>query len=366
MQSLRFCAAVLMTALLVGVAMLQSESASASGGTSSAALGAAIPAHGLRLPASFHGDLPCADCEGVRHHLDLWPDQVFHLRREWLGRGLVRSDVGRWRIDAGRRALILQSGAEMPLQFEIVGDGRLRQLDLQGHPIVSDLPYELGSDGFRPIDVTLLLGGEIAFLADSAWFDECLTGRRYAVEPGPEAARMQHAYQDAVREPGAKLYVSLEGTLTERVDVAGDNQVPTVSVERFVNAWPAQSCEQARADASLTNTYWRIVRLFGEAVVAAPNLREPHVLLRAADSGESYAATVGCNQLVGPVQTGADQITFGRAAATPRACPPALAELEQRLGELLQGTWQWQIVGSTLELKAADGSTVALFEAVYF
>ncbi|PTE18405.1 copper resistance protein NlpE N-terminal domain-containing protein [Phaeovulum veldkampii] len=42
-------------------------------------------AHGLRLPASFTGTLPCADCEGIRHHLDLWPDQSFALRLEWLG-----------------------------------------------------------------------------------------------------------------------------------------------------------------------------------------------------------------------------------------------------------------------------------------
>lgn len=67
--------------------------------------------HGLRLPASFRGVLPCADCPGVRHHLDLWPDEVFHLRREWLGRGLVRDDLGRWRFEPARRALILAGGA---------------------------------------------------------------------------------------------------------------------------------------------------------------------------------------------------------------------------------------------------------------
>ena len=44
------------------------------------------PSHGLQLPASFLGVLPCADCPGVKHHLDLWPDNVFHLHREWLER----------------------------------------------------------------------------------------------------------------------------------------------------------------------------------------------------------------------------------------------------------------------------------------
>ncbi|TNC65377.1 copper resistance protein NlpE N-terminal domain-containing protein [Rubellimicrobium roseum] len=28
---------------------------------------------GLRLPATFTGTLPCADCLGIRTHLDLWP-----------------------------------------------------------------------------------------------------------------------------------------------------------------------------------------------------------------------------------------------------------------------------------------------------
>jgi heat shock protein HslJ len=368
MQSLRFCTVALMAALLVGVAMLQDACACAWSGAPVADPGVVpIPAHGLHLPASFRGDLPCADCEGVRHHLDLWPDQVFHLRREWLGRDLVRGDIGRWRVDPGRRALILQGGAEMPLQFEILADGRLRQLDLQGNPIVSDLPYELDSEGgLDPADVALLLGGEMTQRADGTRFEECLTGRSYAIAPGPEAARLQRAYQGAVRGPGAPLYVSFEGTLTQRNALAGNDRAPAVTVERFINTWPGQSCARARADASLTNTYWRIVRLFGEAVAATPNRPEPHVVLRAVEQGVSYAATVGCNQLIGSVETTADGITFRRAATTLMACPPPLAELEQRLGELLEGSWRWQILGSTLELKDADGKAVALFEAVYF
>jgi len=56
-----------------------------------------IGAHGLRLPATFTGTLPCADCEGIAHHLDLWPNQAYHLRREWLGRegDAVRDEIGR-------------------------------------------------------------------------------------------------------------------------------------------------------------------------------------------------------------------------------------------------------------------------------
>ena len=38
------------------------------------------------LPATFVGELPCADCPGIRHQLDLWPDGAFFLRRTYLGR----------------------------------------------------------------------------------------------------------------------------------------------------------------------------------------------------------------------------------------------------------------------------------------
>jgi hypothetical protein len=38
----------------------------------------------------------------------------------------VRGDIGRWRIDPSRRALVLQDGADMLLQFEILGPDRLR------------------------------------------------------------------------------------------------------------------------------------------------------------------------------------------------------------------------------------------------
>lgn len=216
------------------------------------------------------------------------------------------------------------------------------------------------------VGAAMLHGGEITYLAGSARFQDCLTGRSYAIASGAEAARLQRAYEDAVREPGARLYATFEGTLTQQLALEGSARIPIATVERFVNVWPTQSCERARVDASLTNTYWRIVRLYGEAVVAAANQREPHVILRALDDGERYAATVGCNQLVGPVQTGADRITFGRTATTLMACPRPLAELERRLGELLVGTWHWQIVGSTLELLDADGNPVALFEAIYF
>jgi uncharacterized lipoprotein YbaY len=86
-----------------------------------------IGAHGLRLPATFAGDLPCPDCEAVRYRLNLWSDQVFHLRRSWEGKDAQRDAIGRWAVDPDRRLLTLR-GADAELTFEILGPDRIRLL----------------------------------------------------------------------------------------------------------------------------------------------------------------------------------------------------------------------------------------------
>lgn len=327
----------------------------------------ATPAHGLRLPASFRGDLPCADCEAVRHHLDLWPDQVFHLRREWLGKDMVRGDMGRWRVDPSRRALVLHGGAEMPLQFQILGPDRLRQLDLMGQPIDSDLPYELTSEGTLEIaEIPSFFLGHMTYMADSARFTECMTGRNYPIAPGEEALRLQREYLAAVSEPGRKLMVHFEGALKPLPGMEGDQRQPMLVVDRFIAVRPDASCPQYEATAALTNTYWRIERMRGAQVETVAGRREPHIILREVDGERSFAATVGCNQLVGKLELDGALLRFVGAATTLMACPPPLAEMEQQLREVLESVRGWHITGEVLGLRDEAGDDVVLLKAVYF
>lgn len=320
----------------------------------------------LSLPATFRGDLPCADCEGIRFHLDLWPDQAYQLRREWLGKNLVRDEVGRWTADPARHALVLHSGAETPLQFEIKRADTIRLLDTSGAPIESTLPYELTGGGtLAPIDPTLTLGGEMVYFADAARLTECLTGRSYPIAAEGEFVEMQRAYLASIEEPGASLYVTFEGTIADRPRMEGSGVERSVIVNRFINAWPNQRCERARADASLANTYWRIVRLGRDAVTPAEGRREPHLLLRSASESQSYSATVGCNQVAGAFTLDGDGIRFTRGLTTLMACPPPLDALETRLVDMLARAKRWRIKASTLEFMDEGGAPVALFEAVY-
>lgn len=326
--------------------------------------GSFVGAHGLRLPATFKGDLPCADCEGIRHHLNLWPDQVFQLRRTYLGKNDSRDEIGRWRVDPERRALLLSGEAEPPLQFEILGPERLRQLDQEGAPILSDLPYELTrSSAVEPLEPRRGLRGGFVYLADAARFTECLTGRNYPVAMEGEYRRLEAAYLKARAVPGVPLVVRFEGHIAERPRMEGEGAEATVVVERFIEVRPDETCESARAQASLTNTYWRIVRLGDAVVTAADGRREPHLLLRVGEP--RFVATVGCNQLVGGYEVSGEGLRFSAMASTRMACAPPLDEWEQQLGEVLARTTNWRIEGEALSLGDNEGRVLARLQAVY-
>ena len=325
-----------------------------------------IGAHGLRLPATFHGDLPCFDCLAIRHHLDLWPDQVFHLRREWVGKNLIRDEVGRWRVDPSRHALILHGGGETKAQFQIRPGNRLRQLDIKGAPIESTLPCELLDEGkFSPIDLSLTLEGEMTYMADAARFTECLTGRSYPVAQEGDFKKIHRAYLKNASNPGAHLYVTFDGSIIHSPRMEGASIERRVVVHRFIDARSNQKCKQYQTDASLTNTYWRITSLDGRPVNPFNSWREPHILFISEDQRQTFAATVGCNQLVGTYTITGKNIAFNNTASTMMACPPILDTLEKYLNDIITRTKQWQLKDNVLEFIDDKGVQIALFEAVY-
>jgi len=329
---------------------------------------APVPAHGLRLPASFRGTLPCADCEGIRHHLDLWPDQYYHLSREWLGRedGTARRDeIGRWHADPGRGAIVLQGASEMPLFWQVMAPDRLRQMDMAGNPIESDLPYELTSEGtLEPTELhDLFLLGQMTYMADSARFEECFSGVGYPVAQEGDYLALERAYLEAASGPGAPVMVHVEGDLALRPPMEGPPRMSLV-VDRFIAVRDADACDRSEPQASLSDTYWRIGTLMGEAVESQPNRREPHLVLRGGEE-RRFRATVGCNQIIGSYETDGGTLNFGAAASTMMACPPPLDRMERSLGEVLSQTRAVRMAGQGLELLAGDGTTLAQLQAVY-
>lgn len=169
----------------------------------------------LHLPATFIGTLPCHDCTGIRAHLDLWPDGTYHLGRSFIGKPGRDDDLGRWRRDPGRAAILLYGGREMPLQFAVASPGTLRALDLDGRTAGDGTRPDLVSDGrLRPTDLSRGLHGMFRCLADAALFKECLTGRSYPVATEGDYLSLERAMSHASLAPQYWRVLSLRDAPT--------------------------------------------------------------------------------------------------------------------------------------------------------
>jgi dipeptidyl aminopeptidase/acylaminoacyl peptidase/uncharacterized lipoprotein NlpE involved in copper resistance len=96
-----------------------------------------------RLPATFTGELPCADCEGIASRLELHADGTFLMNMVYLGRSVEPiEDRGTWTISPAG-ILALQGEGGEPLHFAVAGQDSLRMTDRNGKPIASQLDYTL-------------------------------------------------------------------------------------------------------------------------------------------------------------------------------------------------------------------------------
>jgi copper homeostasis protein (lipoprotein) len=323
---------------------------------------AAIGAHGLRLPASFTGDLPCDDCEALRYRLNLWPDQVYHLARTREGKGVRRDSIGRWSVDPD--AHVLELGGDDPIRLKILGPERLQLLSPDGKPVAAAEEHDLTAhDELRPIEPRLPMRGMLTYVADEARFTECLTGRDYPLVQDGDYEALEHAYLAAGAEAAGPIMASFDGAIMQMPAEDGEGTVPKVLVHRFVGVWPGETCEREVTPPTLTNTYWKILRLGDTEVSTGPDRREPNLVLREGET--SYVATVGCNQLVGGYTLAEGRLGFATGARTRMACPPPLGDWEHKLASALEQTAAWRIDGQTLELLDAKREPLALLQAVY-
>jgi uncharacterized lipoprotein YbaY/heat shock protein HslJ/uncharacterized lipoprotein NlpE involved in copper resistance len=315
------------------------------------------------LPTTFIGDLPCADCPGIRHQLELFPDQAFFLRMTYLGKGDDASfdDIGSWTIASGRRTLVLFGGREAPRQFAIKNANTLRQLDLKGGEIATSLNYDLRrTPDLPPLEPRLLMRGMYMYFADAGRFTECLTHQTWPVAQEQDNAGLEATYTRVRRQPGEDILVTLAGRVALRPKMEGDGQQLTLVVERFTGIWPGETCGARFATAPLENTYWKLTRLGDVPVTVASQEREPHVILD--PESRRVGGSGGCNRLGGSYELYGDRLTFGQMAGTVMACSEG-SDTEQAFLEALQQVHTWKITGQHLELFDAAGHQVARFEA---
>jgi putative lipoprotein len=118
----------------------------------------------------------------------------------------------------------------------------------------------------------------------------------------------------------------------------------------------------SKPDASLTETYWKLIAIYDEPYSAGEDQREAHLKLRA--DNNAVTGFSGCNNFAGTYTTEGDAISLGPLAMTAMACIEGM-DTEQQFGQALNEMDHFEIQGDTM--LGLKGDTVILqFEAIYF
>lgn len=226
---------------------------SAEPGRSAASLGALGA-----LPASYAGDLPCADCAGLRYTLNLFPDQAYFLSIQYLGKEEAPGvhDIGNWILSADQKVLTLAGGRDQILRFTVVDGQQLRMRGLDGQDIDSQVNYTLvRSPHFELLTPHTVMRGMYRYMADTGSFRECLTGRQWPVAQEGKNDELERAYAGERRQPNEELLGVLEGSIVTRPATEGNSPRPTLVVDRFIEFRPRETCGARFATDPLENTY---------------------------------------------------------------------------------------------------------------
>lgn len=322
-----------------------------------------LGAHGLALPATFSGTLPCADCPGIEYHLDIWDEgQGYALRRTYLGRDDVFDEMGRWHVDPARNALVLEGTNAARSEWQITPNQEIRLLDQEGEPIVSDLPYTLAAGPLMPTDLRLPLTGSMIYFADAALITECLSGQRYPIAMEADYLALERAYLAAEIEPAAPLIAHIDAEISMRPQMEGPDRM-TVTVETFHHVTPDADCPDNRMAAEFANTFWGMTHLDGVAQDPADGRQEPYLLI--SEDGTRFSGTMGCNRFMGQLTREGESVEFGPVAGTMMACPPELAARESAFTETLEAARRIDLMDQNLRLLNDAGTELARFRALY-
>lgn len=335
------------------------------------------PAAGLGpLPATFSAILPCADCVGLRHQLNLFPGGGFVLALTYFrdGRDETFYEMGWYTFSADSSELSLATHDPQGTRFAIPGDGVLRLLDRDEHEPDTMRTLDLRREPtLVAIEPRLMMRGSYSYMADAGVFTDCRSGMRFPVVPGPAAGELEKAYLEEKAYRAASrasagapepqpLIVALTGRIASRPPEGLEGRGPMLVVEHFVESFPNESCGALGVTHSLEGTRWVLTRLGSDPVRLGPRQREVFMVLNhTSDRVTGYA---GCNRFSGAYTydaAGGPALTFGAVAATKRACPGP--DWESRFLHALSLTQTHQVTGAHLELFDAAGEVLARFEA---
>ena len=313
-----------------------------------------------KLPVSFAGTLPCADCVGIQYLINLLADGAYMQRTTYLREGSEENAyaIGSWTL-SGNGILALNDGG--PSSYWSLKDSNtLRKLDSEGREIVSKLPYELKRSGqFQAMEPRVRLRGLVQYVGNTPRFSDCLSGLQWPVSRDGDYKDLEKAYAAQNKKKSKKTVADLLVTLDGRIGVQAGRPEPTLIVERFVGASPGGICMDEAVGLELPDNRWRPMLVAGRPVVISGHQKEPWIVLDSKSS--KLTGYGGCNRVSGSYKAASGgKLKFSHLAATKMPCPSQT--IEQALYDALERTASYRIVGRNLELYGSDGALVARLE----
>ena len=202
--------------------------------------------------------------------------------------------------------------------------------------------------------------GMFRYMADAASFTDCQSGQQWPVAMEAAYKAVEAAYVKSRRQPGEELLVDIEGKVVTRPSMEGGKPIPTLVIERYIGIFPGETCGALHATSPLQETYWKLTRLADKPVTVADKQREPSLILHT--NQKRVTGFGGCNDLTGTYTLQGNEVTFGRLAATRKACLQGM-DYEGLFFKALEQVRTWKISGEHLELYDVGGNMVARFEA---
>jgi putative lipoprotein len=183
-------------------------------------------------------------------------------------------------------------------------------------------------------------------------------GFAMAYDPARIDSRHSYAVRARIEVNGQLMF-----TNTSQIPAfSGEEGRPVeILVSRVGGARGGQRPASTTPDASLTNTYWKLVELDGQPAALGAGGRELHMVL--ISEGNRVRGFSGCNRFTGSYELTDSQLRFKPLAATQMACMEGM-EQEQHFLVSLAAAVRFTITGASLVLYSGDEQLILRFEAV--
>jgi heat shock protein HslJ len=107
----------------------------------------------------------------------------------------------------------------------------------------------------------------------------------------------------------------------------------------------------------LVGTQWRLLEVDGALL---PSEAGSSAGLELLADGNRYAASAGCNRILGTYQLAGESLRFLPGPMTKMACPDPLGPFEDKLVAALQSVTGYRVGGESLKLLAGERTVIHL------